>query len=82
MLNELKQVATSYFIYLYYYYCIFITMQFVWNWRHLLPRFKKSASTLTDTLLRTQTQYIPSEFANIHSRSWASTFEKTDTPRD
>jgi hypothetical protein len=29
-------------------------------------------------LLRTQTQYIPSEFAKIHSR----TFEKTDTPHD
>jgi hypothetical protein len=41
-----------------------------------------SASTLSDTLLRTQTQYIPSKFVNIHSRRCASTFEKTDTPRD
>jgi hypothetical protein len=43
---------------------------------------RKSASTLSDMLLRTQTQYSPSEFANIHSRSCASTFEETDTPRD
>jgi hypothetical protein len=47
-----------------------------------MPPFKKSASTLNDTLLRTQTQYIPSEFDNIHSRNCMSTFEKTDTLRD
>jgi hypothetical protein len=57
-------------------------MHFACSWRHLLPCLKKSASTLSNTLLRTQTQYIPSEYANIHSRSCASTFEKTDTSRD
>jgi hypothetical protein len=50
------------------------------NFYYDVIRFKKSASTLSDTLLRTQTH--PSEFANILSRSSASTFEETDTPRD